>query len=130
MLTTAPFWATLPATDITRAKRWYSEKLGLTPVKETKAWITYRCGGSIFQLYPTSAAGSARHTLGGFVVPDLRATVNELRARGVEFEEYDFPGLKTVDGIAELEGVELAAWFKDSEGNILAVSQFLVEATG
>jgi len=130
MLTDAPFWATLPASDIERAKRWYAEKLGLVPVKETKAWVTYRSGGSVFQLYPTSAAGAARHTLGGFVVEDLRSTVTQLRARGVAFEEYDFPGLKTVDGIAEIEGVELAAWFKDSEGNILAVSQFLVDATG
>jgi catechol 2,3-dioxygenase-like lactoylglutathione lyase family enzyme len=130
MLADADFWATLPAGDIDRAKRWYAEKLGLTPLKETEAWITYRCGSSILQLYPTSSGGHAQHTLGGWVVDDLEAAVAELRARGVEFEEYDFPGLKTVDGIAELSGVERAAWFKDSEGNILAISTFLTDPLG
>jgi catechol 2,3-dioxygenase-like lactoylglutathione lyase family enzyme len=130
MLADADFWATLPAADIERAKRWYAEKLGLTPVKETHAWITYRCGSSILQLYPTASGGHARHTLGGWVVDDLEATVAELRGRGVEFEEYDVPGLKTVEGIAELGGVERAAWFRDSEGNILAISTFLTDPLG
>jgi catechol 2,3-dioxygenase-like lactoylglutathione lyase family enzyme len=126
-LASVPFWATLPASDLARAKRWYQEVLGLTPVVETDQWLTYRCGDSVIQLYPTGSAGTAQHTLGGWVVEDLDATVAELRDRGVMFEEYDFPGLKTVDGIAQLGDVERAAWFKDSEGNILAISQFLVD---
>ena len=126
----ASFWATLPASDLERAKRWYWDMLGLTPVVETDQWLTYRCGDSVIQLYPTASAGTAAHTLGGWVVEDLEATVAELRGRGVAFEEYDFPGLKTVDGIAQLGDVERAAWFKDSEGNILAISQFLVDPIG
>jgi hypothetical protein len=84
----------------------------------------------VFQLYPTGSAGTAQHTLGGWVVDDLEATVADLRERGVEFEEYDLPSLKTVDGIAQLGDVERAAWFRDSEGNILAVSQFLTDPLG
>jgi catechol 2,3-dioxygenase-like lactoylglutathione lyase family enzyme len=123
----APFWATLPASNLDRAKRWYADVLGLTPLVETDQWLTYRCGDSVLQLYPTGSAGTAQHTLGGWVVDDLEATVADLRGRGVVFEEYDFPGLRTVDGIARLGEVERAAWFKDSEGNILAISQFLVD---
>jgi hypothetical protein len=81
---------------------------------ETDAWISYRSGSTIFQPYPTPSAGSAGHTLGGWVTDDLEATVAELRARGVVFEEYDMPGLRTVDAIAELGGVERAAWFRES----------------
>jgi len=123
----APFWATLPASDLERAKRWYADVLGLTPLVETDQWLTYRCGDSVLQLYPTGSAGTGQHTLGGWVVDDLEATVADLRGRGVVFEDYDFPGLRTVDGIAQLGDVERAAWFKDSEGNILAISQFLVD---
>jgi catechol 2,3-dioxygenase-like lactoylglutathione lyase family enzyme len=130
VLGAAPFWATLPASDLERAKRWYADVLGLTPLVETDQWLTYRCGDSVLQLYPTGSAGTAQHTLGGWVVDDLEATVADLRGRGVVFEEYDFPGLRTVDGIAQLGDVERAAWFKDSEGNILAISQFLVDALG
>jgi catechol 2,3-dioxygenase-like lactoylglutathione lyase family enzyme len=123
-------WAILPASDMERAKRFYQEKLGFTPVKETEQWATYRSGGSVFQIYPTSSAGTARHTQAGWVVEDLRSVVEELRQQGIAFEEYDFPGLKTVDGIAQLGEVEMAAWFKDSEGNILSVSQFLTDPLG
>jgi catechol 2,3-dioxygenase-like lactoylglutathione lyase family enzyme len=123
-------WATLPVSDMERAKRFYREKLGLTPLKETEAWVTYRCGSSLFELYPTSSAGTAQHTVGTWVVEDLDAAVAGLKGRGVVFEDYDFPGLKTENGIANLSDVERAAWFKDSEGNILAVSQFLTDPTG
>jgi catechol 2,3-dioxygenase-like lactoylglutathione lyase family enzyme len=121
------FWTTLPVSDMNRAKRFYEEKLGLAPLKETEAWVTYRCGSTYFELYPTPNAGTAQHTVGSWVVSDVEAVVEELRSRGVEFEEYDFPELKTVNGIANLSDVERAAWFKDSEGNTLAVSQFLTE---
>jgi catechol 2,3-dioxygenase-like lactoylglutathione lyase family enzyme len=125
----APFWATLPAADLERAKAFYRDRLGLIPVKETPAWATYRAGNTYFQIYPTSAAGRVGHTLGSWVVDDLDAVVAAYRARGVVFEEYDVPGLRTIDGIATLADVERAAWFKDSEGNILAISEFLVDAT-
>ena len=108
VLGAAPFWATLPASDLERAKRWYADVLGLTPLVETDQWLTYRCGDSVLQLYPTGSAGTAQHTLGGWVVDDLEATVADLRGRGVVFEEYDFPGLRTVDGIARL--VQHSLW--------------------
>jgi catechol 2,3-dioxygenase-like lactoylglutathione lyase family enzyme len=117
------FQATIPATDLQRARGFYEGTLGFTPERVTEAGVIYRFGhGTTFFLYPAGSAG-ADHTLGGWNVDDLTAVVKELRDLGIEFEDYDFPGLKTVDGIADL-GSELAAWFKDSEGNILAVGQF------
>lgn len=130
MLERSRFWATIPASDLERAKAFYRDRLGLTPVVETAAWLTFRAGDGFFQLYPTRYAGTAEHTLGGWVVDDIEAAVAALREQGVAFEEYDFPDLKTVGGIAELAGVERAAWFRDSEGNILSISQFLVNPTG
>jgi catechol 2,3-dioxygenase-like lactoylglutathione lyase family enzyme len=114
------FVAMLPVADIDRAKRWYREKLGLEPESEDAGAAHYRFGDARFDLYTTSAAGTAQHTQAGWMVDDVDRTVEGLRGRGVVFEEYDFPGLKTVDAIADL-GYERAAWFKDSEGNILSV---------
>jgi len=122
MLNSFNFGATLPAADLARAKQWYEEKLGMTPEMESDQGIRYRTGSTFFDIYPTSYAGTAQNTAGGWEVEDIEKVVAELRERGVEFEEYDFPGLKTVDGIADL-GVEKTAWFKDSEGNILAIAQ-------
>ena len=127
MLERHPLVVTIPAADVARAKAFYRDRLGFEPVVETPAWTSYRAGGGYFQLYPSSYAGTAGHTIGGWIVDDIESVVAELRARGVVFEEYDLPGLQTVDGIAELEGVERAAWFHDSEGNILSVSQLLVD---
>jgi catechol 2,3-dioxygenase-like lactoylglutathione lyase family enzyme len=122
--------ARLPCQDLERARRWYSEKLGLEPVEERDGGCLYRCGTGYFGLFASTGAPSGEATQMGWDVPDLRATVDELRERGVEFEEYDVPGLQTVDGIAEIEGNypskgrgELAAWFRDSEGNMLGMGQ-------
>ena len=114
------FSATIPAKDIDSTRKFYEGVLGLEIVRESPAGITYRTGDSTVSLYPTQFAGTAQHTLGGFVVKDLEAAMAELRERGVTFEEYDMPGLKTVNGIAELEG-ERGSWFKDPEGNILSL---------
>jgi catechol 2,3-dioxygenase-like lactoylglutathione lyase family enzyme len=117
----AEFQATIPAVDIDRARQFYEGTLGLAPERVMDAGIIYRFGGgTAFFLYPGSTAG-AGHTVGSWFVDDLPAAVAELRALGVEFEEYDMPGLKTEGAIADL-GDELASWFKDSEGNILSVS--------
>jgi catechol 2,3-dioxygenase-like lactoylglutathione lyase family enzyme len=116
------FGATIPAKDLDGTRKFYESVLGLEIVMETPAGITYRSGDSFLSLYPTQFAGTAQHTLGGFLVKDVAAAVADLRAKGVTFEEYDMPGLKTVDGIADLEG-EKGAWFKDPEGNILSVFQ-------
>ena len=116
------FGATIPAKDLEGTRKFYENVLGLEMVREDPAGISYRTGDSVLFLYPTESAGTAQHTLGGFSVSDIEAAVAELRAKGVTFEEYDMPGLKTVNGIAELGG-EKGAWFKDPEGNILSVSQ-------
>lgn len=120
-LNTHHAYATIPASDLMRAKDWYKDKLGLTPSTEDPFGLFYRLGdGSAFMLYPTPNAGKAPNTLMSFSSDDLKSDVRDLRGRGVVFEEYDMPGLKTVDGIAEM-GQMHAAWFKDSEGNILAI---------
>jgi catechol 2,3-dioxygenase-like lactoylglutathione lyase family enzyme len=114
------FVAMLPVADIDRAKRWYADKLGLEAESEDAGGAHYGSGGARFDLYITRFAGTAQHTQAGWMVEDVERTVAELRSRGVVFEDYDFPGLQTVDGIADL-GYERAAWFKDSEGNILSI---------
>lgn len=120
----------LPAQDLDRARAFYSEKLGLEPVEEREGGLLYRCGGSEFALFESAGAASGDHTQMGFEVEDIEAVVAELRGRGVAFEEYDFPGLTTADGIAEIEGNypskgkgERGAWFRDSEGNMLGLGQ-------
>jgi catechol-2,3-dioxygenase len=114
--------AVLPAEDLERARRFYEETLGFEPDSADPQGVMYRSGSSLFTVYPTQFAGLAQHTQVGWLVEDLRAMVTELQERGIRFEEYDFPGLKTEDGIADLES-ELAAWFKDTEGNILGIFQ-------
>jgi catechol 2,3-dioxygenase-like lactoylglutathione lyase family enzyme len=114
----------LPAKDINRARDFYRDKLGLEPatvVDEDN--LVYRCGnGSGFLLYRTDNAGTAKNTQMGWATSDVEREVEELRGRGVVFEDYDFPGLKTENGIATLPDLGKAAWFLDSEGNILNIS--------
>jgi predicted enzyme related to lactoylglutathione lyase len=130
MLQNARAAATIPAKDLKRARAFYSEKLGLSPKEERADGLVYElAGGTGFLLFQSSGAPSGTHTQLGFDVKDVAAEVKELKARGLKFEEYDSPGLKTVDGIAEMGGVK-GAWFKDSEGNLLAIGQEArVEAT-
>jgi catechol 2,3-dioxygenase-like lactoylglutathione lyase family enzyme len=116
------FGATIPAKDLDRTRRFYEDVLGAQAVTEDPGGIIYRSGDSYFSLYPTEFAGTAQHTLGAFMVRDVEATVADLRGKGVTFEDYDQPGLKTVNGIADLGGIR-GAWFKDPEGNILSVVQ-------
>ena len=117
--------ATLPASDFERAKAWYAGTLGLTPVQEDQGGAWYEIEGTRFLLYPSQFAGTNKATSAGFTVDDVEETVAELRERGLTFEEYELPGLKTENGVATLEterGTTKAAWFKDSEGNILSVA--------
>jgi catechol 2,3-dioxygenase-like lactoylglutathione lyase family enzyme len=120
----------LPAQDLERARAFYSEKLGLEPAEERPGGLLYRCGDTEFGLFESAGEPSGAHTQMGWEVKDIEATARELRERGVVFEEYDLPGLTTVDGIAEIKGNypskgtdERAAWFRDSEGNILGMGQ-------
>jgi catechol 2,3-dioxygenase-like lactoylglutathione lyase family enzyme len=117
--------AALPATDLERATRFYAEKLGLTPTEERADGVRYDCGdGSTFLLFPTPISDRGGHTQAGIEVPDVEAAATELRSRGVVFEDYDAPELKTVEGVATPATGSKVAWFKDSEGNLLALVQF------
>ena len=120
----------LPAQDLNRARAFYADKLGLEPVEEREGGLRYVCAGGEFALFESAGAASGDHTQMGWEVEDIEATVAALRARGVVFEEYDFPGLRTVDGIADIDGNypskgtgERGAWFRDSEGNMLGIGQ-------
>lgn len=124
MLSDWPVHAAIPASDIERAKRFYRDTLGFTVADEAEEGVRFDCGGTQFYLYPTSASGQSRHTLASWRVRDLPAEMDALRERGLAFEEYDLPGLKTVDGVAEWGRVR-GAWFRDSEGNILGVTELL-----
>jgi catechol 2,3-dioxygenase-like lactoylglutathione lyase family enzyme len=124
MLANLPVNATLPAVDLERAKRFYTESLGLSPEMEAPGGISFRCGeGTRFVVFPSGGAASGSHTQMGWTVEDIEAEVAALKTRGVVFEEYDTPGLKTVNSIAII-GTDKAAWFKDSEGNLLGLVQF------
>ena len=117
--------AVLAAADLDRARSFYEGVLGLQPDAEYPAneeVVFYRLGGVPLMVYRTSYAGTAQNTVFMIATDDLDRDMAALRAKGIEFLEYDFPGLKTVDGVAELEG-EKSAWFADSEGNILALGQ-------
>lgn len=131
MLQSSKVAARIPVSNLERAKAFYSDKLGLTPSEERPGGLRYRCGSGEFSLFQSSGAASGEHTQMAWEVDDIEAAVDELRSRGVAFEEYDLPGLTTVNGIAEVAGNypsrggvgERAAWFKDSEGNLLAIGQ-------
>jgi predicted enzyme related to lactoylglutathione lyase len=123
MLKNAPIVPYLPAADIARARKFYEEKVGLVAREEVAGGVIYECGnGSWVFLYPSGGAGTSKASQAFWQVDDVEAEVADLRSRGVVFEEYDLPGVKTVNGIATGGGAR-AAWFKDSEGNILAVVQ-------
>jgi catechol 2,3-dioxygenase-like lactoylglutathione lyase family enzyme len=120
----------LPAQDLERARRFYSEKLGLEPSEERPGGVLYEVAGGVFALFQSAGASRGEFTQMGWDVDDIEATVAGLKERGVVFEEVDVPGLKTVDGIAEVAGNypskgrgERAAWFRDSEGNLLGLGQ-------
>ena len=123
MLDSATSHGTIAVTDLDRAKAFYGGTLGLKPREERSDGVTYAtANGGWFLVYPSQFAGTAQSTAMTFEVDDLETAVKGLRDAGVTFEEYDFPDLKTVDGIADIQG-ERAAWFKDPDGNILAIGQ-------
>ncbi|MFI6436055.1 VOC family protein [Streptomyces sp. NPDC050759] len=121
----------LPAQDLDRARRFYAEKLGLEPVDERPGGLLYRCGGTDFALFRSTGASPGTFTQMGWEVDDIETVVSQLRERGVVFEEVDIPGFRTKNGIADIEGNypsknargERAAWFRDSEGNLLGIGE-------
>lgn len=123
MLSESEIYAVLPAKELQRAKAFYKEKLGLEPTDERGDGIVFQtpAGAKIF-MYETENAGTAKNTVLSWTTDDLDAEMADLRGRGVVFEDYDFPGLKTENGVATNEDGR-GAWFTDSEGNILAVTE-------
>ena len=123
MLNDAEVYAVLPASDLARARGFYKDKLGLEPTEERGDGLIYQSkGGAKVLLYETQFAGTAQNTALSWATNDLDSEMADLRSRGVTFEDYDFPGLKTENGVATYEQGR-GAWFKDSEGNILSVTE-------
>jgi predicted enzyme related to lactoylglutathione lyase len=124
MLTNAPIRAYIPASNLQRARKFYEAIVGLRPAEAYPGGVTYICGGAEIFMYPTPNAGTSKASQAFWQVEDIEAEVAELKARGVVFEEYDIPGSTMKNSIATAGGAK-AAWFKDSEGNIMAVVQRL-----
>jgi len=128
MLATSAIEARIPTQDLARARAWYADKLGLHPTGEREGGLRYEGRSGVFCLFASTGASDGSFTQMGFYVDDIRATVAELKRRGVVFEEY--PGC--VDSIMQVAGNypskgsgELAAWFRDCEGNMLGVAEVL-----
>lgn len=115
--------AAIPAQDIKRARQFYEQKLGLKPSEEQPdGGVFYQVGASRFLVFPSRGKASGDHTQMGFDVDDIEAAVGDLKASGVKIEEYDYPDFKTVGGIVAV-GPGKAAWFKDTEGNLIGLLQ-------
>lgn len=125
MLNDGKVTANIPAADLGRARQFYADKLGMTPSNDYGAYLEYTtAGGTSFGLYETQYAGMAGHTIAQWHVADIEEEVRELKVKGVEFEVYeDMPGVEWNDQIASMGEMGRAAWFKDSEGNILCLDQ-------
>jgi predicted enzyme related to lactoylglutathione lyase len=125
MLANASVTTMLPVIDMTRARAFYERCLGLTPSGfQPDGKFIYQVGGSTLALFPKPDGTKAEHTAISFRVPDIAASIVELKKTGVVFESYDLPGFKTVDHVCVL-GAEKAAWFKDTEGNFLCIHEDL-----
>jgi len=114
--------AVLPASDVVRARNYWRDVLGHEPIASDEGGDFYDFGGTLVLVYETQFAGTAKNTALNLVTEDLDRDMTALRTRGVTFHDYDMPGLKTVDGVAEFAGVR-GAWFSDSEGNIIAIGE-------
>ena len=121
MLQSAPMYSYIPVKDLQRARQFYEEKVGLKPMDIREGGVIYQFGDhTACFMYPTPNAGTSHASQAFWEVKDVEREVGDLRKRGVKFEDYDMPGLKTENGIAKSDGGK-AAWFKDTEGNILAL---------
>ena len=123
MLQQNPLYAYFPASDMARARQFYEGKLGLVPQQEVNGGVVYAFGGGTAAfLYPTPNAGTSKASQAFWSVADVDAEMAALKQRGVVFEHYDMPGERSPSGAITAGGAK-AAWFKDSEGNILALIQ-------
>ena len=124
MLSHAKVHTALPAADLGRPRVFYKETLGLSPSHDYPWALVYELeSGTRFSVFRTPNRARGGHTQMGFAVDDVRAAVADLKEAGVVFEEYDAPELKTIDGVADMEG-RSAAWFKDTEGNLIELLEF------
>jgi predicted enzyme related to lactoylglutathione lyase len=125
MLNESKVEANIPASDLDRARAFYADKLGMKPREEFggESLAFETAGGTRFNVYRTAYAGQAGHTIAQWHVSDIESEVRELKGKGVVFEVYDMPGVEWDGEVATLPGVGKAAWFKDSEGNIMCVDQ-------
>jgi predicted enzyme related to lactoylglutathione lyase len=129
MLQDCPMYSYIPAKDVARARRFYEDKVGLKPKQGIAGGVVYEFGkGTACFLYQTDKAGTSKASQAFWQVRDIEAEVAALKARGVVFEDYDMPGEKSASGVVTAGGAK-AAWFKDSEGNILALIQDLRDTT-
>ena len=125
MLANLPVTAILPAVDLERAKEFYEKKLGLRPIDTPEGGAMFGSGhGVALYLYQRDTPTKADHTVAGWAVDDIEKVVRALRDKGVVFEQYDMPGLKTDEHGIATRGPVKSAWFKDTEGNILSVAEF------
>ncbi|HYT81132.1 MAG TPA: VOC family protein [Actinomycetota bacterium] len=116
-------YAVLPASDLQRAKAWSQEKVGMSPTKEDPGGLWFACAeGTWVVVTPSGYAGTAQNTAASFTVTGIEDLMEDLRRRGVFFEEYDLPDFKTENGLFAM-GDYKAAWFKDSEGNIVEIAE-------
>jgi catechol 2,3-dioxygenase-like lactoylglutathione lyase family enzyme len=123
MLQDLPIYAYIPASDVARARQFYEGKLGFRPKKEIAGGVIYEFEGeTACFLYPTPNAGTSRASQAFWQVDDVEREVSELKRRGVEFEDYDMPGQRSPSGVVAAGGAK-AGWFKDTEGNTLAIVQ-------
>jgi len=124
MLKDSTVTANIPAADLGRARDFYADSLGLVPTETHPGGLIFTTdGGTSFFLYETEYAGQAGHTIAQWHVGDIAAEVTGLQAKGLQFEHYDMPGATWDGDIASMEGLGQAAWFKDSEGNIMCIDQ-------
>jgi catechol 2,3-dioxygenase-like lactoylglutathione lyase family enzyme len=121
VLTNLRFEARLPTQDLDRARRWYSEKLGLEPVEEREGGLRYEGASGVFCLYASAGAADGSFTQVAFYVDDLDSTVATLKERGVVFDDA---GIVEIHGNYPSKGRgERATWFRDSEGNLIGLGE-------
>lgn len=125
MLARSPVTTMLPVKDLERARDFYVNKLGLEAIgPQPDGKFLLGCSGTTLALFPKAEGTKAEHTVVSFCIDDIVAAIRDLEGRGVAFHDYDLPGFKTIGHVA-LMGAEKAAWFNDTEGNILCLHEML-----
>src|SRR5690349_21341645 len=115
--------AAMPAQDVKRARQFYEQKLGLKPTNEQPdGSVMYMVGETGFLVFPSMGKASGDHTQMAFEVDDVTSAATELKSKGVKLEEYDFPNFKSHEGLVDMPDGTKGAWFKDTEGNLIALA--------